>query len=167
MDPQTFVDSDWNGSGGMESDQQFSESEGSSSGDGFVRAQVRTADTLTPKWFEQVAAVDTVDRLIGRLERGSRNHRTRGDTSLFSERTRRRWALGEDFTNTAVATGGGPKGGPAGTPPVGDRRRSLCQARRGIAHVHGAGGLAGSEGHGLGSPVLGGGSPGQGLTASC
>jgi hypothetical protein len=88
MEPVNFVDSDWNGSGGIESDHEFSEFEGSSSDDGSVRAHVHTVDSFIPNWSEQVTVVDIVDRLIGRLERGSIIHRTRGDTSLFFERTR-------------------------------------------------------------------------------
>jgi hypothetical protein len=94
MDFVAFLDFPGLGPRAIGSDHEWTQSEGSSNDDGVVRAEVWTVDANSLHSADQVMAGDATERLFVRGPRDSTANRRRGGTSLFSERTRRRWALG-------------------------------------------------------------------------
>jgi hypothetical protein len=129
MDFVAFLDFPGLGPRAIGSDHEWTQSEGSSNDDGVVRAEVWTVDANSLHSADQVMAGDATERLFVRGPRDSTANRRRGGTSLFSERTRRRWALG--LEGTAPAAHEGDVGGDfPQAPAVGAQRRGRRQGLR-------------------------------------
>jgi hypothetical protein len=71
METIPFLDSAGLGPGGIQSDHERSEFEGSSLDDGIVKAEVWTVQGLTTNSPNEVTPADTTDRLFGRRPRES------------------------------------------------------------------------------------------------
>jgi hypothetical protein len=89
MDCGTFPYSARFGPASIDSDREYTESEGSSSDEGIVRAQVWAPESFGGNSLHVVTEGDAVEHLLRRGDTKSTVDRRRSGTSLFSERTRR------------------------------------------------------------------------------
>jgi hypothetical protein len=116
----------------FDSEHEFSDYEGSSHDEGTVSTAVWTPEFLTGNSHEGVLEGDVADTLFRRGSSQPTADRRRASTSLFSDRTRHRWVLGDRWVvgeEEEVAPGGGATPVPAAAAQRRGRREGLQSGR--------------------------------------